>query len=243
MAIDKNDPSLLLSTTLPLAQRAIIIQDGRHVLSTSTPIPTLTPQTILVKVQAVAINPSDAKMVDVHGSTMAGCYAGYDFSGYILAIGAEANDSRKGASSLKRGDRIAGMVFGYNSPQPNVGAFCEYLLADPRFVVRIPNSVSFEQGASLGVATATAGMALYQSLGIEMPNANTTQQTPTSESQNSKKEWVLVLGGSTACGTMAIQLLKLYVANGSALLIDRLLIPSEDLVTKLLLQPRQPIMR
>ncbi len=208
MAIEKSDASTPLSLPLPVTQRAIIVQDGRHVLSASAPVPTLDPQSILIKVQAIAINPSDAKMVDIHGSLMSSCFTGYDLSGCIIAVGAEANSTKKQALSLRVGDRVAGLVFGYNSPHPNVGAFCEYVIADPRFVVKLPNSMSFEEGASLGVATATAGMALYQSLGLEMPT-ETVQQSRASESQDTRKEWVLVLGGSTACGTMAIQLLKL----------------------------------
>jgi NADPH:quinone reductase-like Zn-dependent oxidoreductase len=198
-----------------LTQSALVIQSsGDYALSSSMATPKLTPTTILVQVRAVALQPVDAKMPELHGSSLDGCVGGYDFAGVVIAIGAEVQrqqeqSGRSTSALLRLQDRVAGMVFGGNPQQPEVGAFCEIVLADPRFVLRIPDNMSFEQGASLGTAVATTGMALYQSLGLQMPPL---PGAGAARADRSSDEWVLVLGGSSSCGTMAIQMLKLLVS-------------------------------
>lgn len=189
--------------SIPFTQHALLVKaTGQHVFSYIA-IPKLTPTTILIEVRAVAVNPVDAKMVDLHGSSLNDCVGGYDLAGYVFEIGSEVDTARNG---LINRCRVAGLVFGGNPLQPSVGAYCQYVLADPRFVLRIPDKMSFEQVASLGIAVATTGMALYQSLGLRMPSETPREKTTTSLS---KDEWVLVLGGSSAVGTMAIRMLKL----------------------------------
>ena len=58
--------------------------------------------------------------------------------------------------------------------------------------------MSFEEAATLGVGVTTVGQALYQSLGLPYPTE------PTKE-----KVHLLIYGGSTATGTLAIQYAKL----------------------------------
>jgi NADPH:quinone reductase-like Zn-dependent oxidoreductase len=166
---------------------------------------------ILVKVQATALNPVDAKMVDLHGPSLDGCVGGYDFAGYIVAIGSKAQTQEPPHDTpLQVGSRVAGIVLGGNPLRPRVGAFCEYVLADPKFVLIIPDVISFEEGASLGLPVATAGMALYQSLGLKLPAENGSPPDTRAETEEQiNDEWALVLGGSSATGTMAIQMLKL----------------------------------
>jgi NADPH:quinone reductase-like Zn-dependent oxidoreductase len=66
--------------------------------------------------------------------------------------------------------------------------------------MKIPEGVSFEEAAAIGVGAITAGQHLFQNLRLPLPTR------PSQESV-----FVLVYGGSTATGTMAIQLAKLYV--------------------------------
>jgi NADPH:quinone reductase-like Zn-dependent oxidoreductase len=65
--------------------------------------------------------------------------------------------------------------------------------------------MSFEDAAGLGLGVATAAVGLFEDLGV--PAALAAKQ----EVENPDPEFVLVAGGSTATGTRAIQLLKLYV--------------------------------
>ena len=66
-------------------------------------------------------------------------------------------------------------------------------------LARIPDSLSFEEAATLGVGITTVGQALYMTLKFPLPVAEPSA-TPDS---------ILIYGGSTATGTLAIQYAKL----------------------------------
>ncbi|MCJ1406593.1 hypothetical protein MMC19_000659 [Ptychographa xylographoides] len=184
----------MASTVLnvPLTQTAIIAHGpGTLGISHNVCMPRIEPDMVLVKNAAVALNPADAKMVDFSSTT--GAIAGYDFAGTVIAIGSAVT------KPLGIGDRVCGNVHGMNSMNPEVGAFAQYIGATGDILLKIPDSMSFETAASFGTGVATAGLALFQSMRIPISPDNAAE----------KPFWVLVYGGSTATGTIAIQLLKL----------------------------------
>ncbi len=86
-----------------------------------------------------------------------------------------------------------------NALEPENGAFAQYLRAYPELTIKIPDEMSFEEASSLATGLSTAGLALFKSLRI-----------PASLEEPARDPFfVLVYGGSTATGTIAIQLLKL----------------------------------
>jgi NADPH:quinone reductase-like Zn-dependent oxidoreductase len=60
---------------------------------------------------------------------------------------------------------------------------------------KVPDNVSDEKAATVGVAVVTVALALYQNL--EMPYPGTEK--------SGNGDWVLIYGGSTATGSIAIQ--------------------------------------
>jgi len=181
---------------------AIRVQDnGELALDAASPFPTLQPNTILVKTVAVALNPTDHKMATrfpIPGMTI-GC----DFAGTIVALGPGVPDLQQGQGRMwKVGDHVFGGIHGANPADPTCGTFGEYLVADADFVFKAPEWMDWKTAAALGgVGIGTVGLALFQYL--KPPG---TLEEPL----NSEKDLpVLVNGGATASGTMAIQLLKL----------------------------------
>jgi NADPH:quinone reductase-like Zn-dependent oxidoreductase len=194
-------PSVDPVYSLPKSQKAIVAQGpGKLALQDNVPMPALAPDMAIVKTAAVAINPADAKMLDY--SAAAGAIHGYDFAGTIVALGADT------PSHLSVGDRVAGLVHGMNKLRPDVGAFAEYVGADADLLLKIPDSLSFEQAASFGTGVATAAMSLFSEMQVPSSLDTLRQQTYMPAGIN-KGDFVLVAGGSTATGTRAIQLLKL----------------------------------
>jgi NADPH:quinone reductase-like Zn-dependent oxidoreductase len=63
---------------------------------------------------------------------------------------------------------------------------------------KIPNGMSFEDTATLGVGVTTVGQALYMTLKLPLPTEPAKTSFP-----------ILIYGGSTATGTLAIQYAKL----------------------------------
>lgn len=102
---------------------------------------------------------------------------------------------------LSIGQLVCGMVHGSNPGDPSNGAFAEYVRARPEFVLRVPPGLAPERAAALPSGLATNLLSLWHPDALALkagPNAPAEKPIP-----------VLVYGGSTATGTMAIQLLRL----------------------------------
>lgn len=149
---------------------------------------------VLVKTVAVALNPCDFKMAERFPSP--GATDGCDFAGTIVALGSNAANIR----DFRIGDRVCGAVHGSNPIDHQAGSFAEYVAIDVEFLFKMPNIMPFETGAAIGgTGLGTLGLALFRSLGLP----------GTPERPAEKSLIVLVYGGSTSVGTMAIQLLRL----------------------------------
>jgi NADPH:quinone reductase-like Zn-dependent oxidoreductase len=176
---------------IPNSQRAVVsTHSGGLKLANDIPVPKLEAETALVKVEAVALNPVDWKLNEF--SCCPGSISGADFCGTVTAMG---NAVQK---RLAVGDRVCGWVFGSNPAEPLNGAFAGYVAARGGLVMKVPVWMSSEDASTVALGAATAGQALYQSLGLPLPTAIAMGPS-----------YVLVYGGSTATGTMAIQLLRL----------------------------------
>ncbi|KAF7908363.1 uncharacterized protein EAF01_004118 [Botrytis porri] len=171
--------------------KALIVQDvGVAKVVDDANEPSLRPDYVKVKVAAVALNPTDWKTLDEIGR--AGSRVGCDFSGTVVKIGSEVK------SDVKEGDRIWGFVHGCNHLNPEDGAFAEYIVAKDGIFGKVPDFMSMEDAATLGVAVGTNGQAIYQTLKLPLPTQPAETPLP-----------LLIYGGSTATGTIGIQLAKL----------------------------------
>ncbi|KAF4211572.1 hypothetical protein CNMCM6805_003239 [Aspergillus fumigatiaffinis] len=179
------------SIDIPQVQRAIVcLPNGRLGHVRDAPLPRLAPDMVLVRTAAVALNPTDHKMVANFPTP--GAVSGCDFAGTVVAVGSAATER------FKVGDRVCGGVHGANPLDPAVGAFAEYVGATADILAVIPPHVSFTNAAAIGGAgPATMALALRDELGLSID-----------ASSERKEEFVLVYGGSTATGTMALQFLR-----------------------------------
>lgn len=172
-------------------QKAVIVTEpGKDGLVTDRPIPKLRDDYILVKTVSVGLNPTDWKHVAYISPP--GVLVGCDYSGVVEEVG---KDVKK---PFKKGDRICGFAHGANSVQPEDGAFAERIVVKGDLQMKIPDHMSFQDAATLGVGINTVGQALYQSLKLALPTEPIKDATP-----------ILIYGGSTATGTLAIQFAKL----------------------------------
>ena len=154
---------------------------------------------VLVRTVAVALNPADAKMLDYSPSPDA--VHGYDFAGTIVSLGPES------PPHLSVGDRVADLVHGMNKLRPDVGAFAEYVGETGDLLLKIPEDMSWEDAAGLGTGIATAGLGIWREL--EVPGGAQRMVQGLKSEVKHRREFVLIVGGSTATGTRAIQMCKL----------------------------------
>ncbi|KAF1963890.1 GroES-like protein [Bimuria novae-zelandiae CBS 107.79] len=186
---------------IPEHQSAIVQDaDGHLQLLRDAIVPELRPHTVLVKVATVALNPYDYKLP--HYFPSPGTTGGSDFAGTIVGIGAQAAKDRP---DLSLGDLISGCVYGWHPETPENGSFAQYVRADAQLVFRV-GSYTLEDAATFNVAFATLCLALWHSDGLELAHS------PGHPLRNASSEpiYVFVYGGSTATGTMALQLLKFF---------------------------------
>lgn len=84
--------------------RAIVVVGKGEVAVRDVSLPLLRDDWLIVRVEAVALNPSDWKHIDFGGAD-AGARVGCDYAGVVHAAG-------KDVTRFKVGDRIAGAVHG-----------------------------------------------------------------------------------------------------------------------------------
>ena len=90
--------------------------------------------------------------------------------------------------------RVAG-----NDENHETGAIGRYIIVKGDVQQHIPDNVTFEEACTAGVGLVTIGYALYNLLSLPAPMK---RATPT-------KQEILIYGGSTASGTLAIQFANL----------------------------------
>ena len=187
---------MTITASLPPRQTVILEGDDRKLrIERNASLPTLRPDEVLVRTEAVALNPCDYKMHERFPCP--GAVDGCDFAGIVVGIGSGVGATGK---SFGIGDRVCGAVHGSNPIRPDSGSFAEYIASEAEFTLRFPDGISFEEAAALGgTGLATLGMALFRAL--ELPG--------TPEEPVQKPETVLVHGGSSSVGTMAMQLLRM----------------------------------
>lgn len=168
--------------------RSIVVRDfGTPAVLQVESVPDLTPSSsqVLVRVRAVGVNPVDTYI-------RSGTYAvkpplpytpGNDGAGEVLAVGADV----KGFSI---GDRV--YIAGDNLATPRTGLCAEQALCAPTQLHRLPDNVTFAQGAAIGVPYATAYYALFRRAGAK------------------PAETVLVHGASGGVGIAAVQLARAH---------------------------------
>ncbi|EON98401.1 putative zinc-binding oxidoreductase protein [Phaeoacremonium minimum UCRPA7] len=155
-------------------------------------VPKLRDDYILVKPVAVALNPTDWKHVRLKRAKP-GCIVGCDYAGVVEAVGSAVE------KKWQPGDRVFGCAHGSNLVNPDDGAFAELAAVRGDLQMRMPEWMSFEQAATLGLGTITVGQGLYQkSMQLDLPLV-----TP-----KRKEEHVLIYGGGTATAALGIQFAK-----------------------------------
>ncbi|MDG4663422.1 zinc-binding alcohol dehydrogenase family protein [Mycobacterium sp. 236(2023)] len=143
-------------------------------------IPELRPRDVLVRVQAVSVNPADWKVQAGVTAESEPVILGFDAAGVVEAVGPDV-------STLTVGDEVW-----YAGDIKRPGSYAEYQAVDERIVSRKPASLSFADAAALPLTTITAWESLFDRFGL------------TRESTGD----LLVLGAAGGVGSIMIQLAK-----------------------------------
>lgn len=147
----------------------------------STPVPT--GHDILVKVEAIGLNPVDTKVRPKENE--APKTLGFDAAGIVADCG-------ENVTLFKKGDAVY-----YAGDVTRPGSNAEYQLVDERIVAQQPATLDAVTSAAIPLTALTAWESLFHRLKID----------PDSPQRNQGKT-LLIIGGAGGVGSIAIQLAK-----------------------------------
>jgi len=170
-----------MKSTLMKAVR--LLEYGAQPVFTDVPTPVIARDEILVRVKSTAVNHID--LVKASGTVRQVLpidlpwIPGHEFSGVVDQIGSDVIGSD--VAAWAEGDAVFGSTTG-------MGAYAEHLAVKPETVAKKPSNLSFEEAASVPVASQTAWQGLF------------------THGQLEKGQTVLIHGGAGAVGAYAVQL-------------------------------------
>ena len=165
-------------------QKSLPITDAKSLVDVELPKPVPGGRDLLVKVQAVSVNPVDAKM-RMRAEPPAGEWRvlGWDAAGVVEAAGPDAK-------LFKTGDSVF-----YAGTLNRQGTNSEYHLVDERIVGPKPKSLSNAEAAALPLTAITAWEMLFDRLDVKRAVPGATNA-------------ILIIGGAGGVGSIAIQLAR-----------------------------------
>lgn len=164
--------------------RYLPIDDPQSLIDIELPQPTAGEHDLLVRVEAVSVNPVDTKVrspkppVEVQPKVL-----GYDAAGTVEALGAAV-------TGFQRGDRVY-----YAGDITRPGSNAEYQAVDARLVGHAPQSLDLAEAAALPLTTLTAWELLFQRM-------------PFDSEHGGEGKSLLIIGGAGGVGSIAIQLAR-----------------------------------
>ena len=160
------------------------IDDPQSLLDVELPDPVATGHDLLVRVEAISVNPVDTKVRSPKPQVEAQPRVlGYDAAGVVEAVG-------KQVTRFKVGDRVY-----YAGDITRAGSNSELHLVDERIVGAAPRSLDAAQAAALPLTAITAWELLFQRM-------------PFDPEHGGQGKSLLVIAGAGGVGSIAIQLGK-----------------------------------
>ena len=177
---------------------------GQAVLVDDAEIPSVAayPDHVLVKPSYVGINHCDYFTVDHPFIFQPEINLGSEFCGKVVDIGAHCQGIRK------IGERVAGCTFTCASAMPYAGCHADYFLIKGDTLLLVDNmgdQILEEQAAGLGVAFSTVFQTMYHLMKLPFPSLEDWAV----ETEPLPKRAILIAGGATNTGMIAIQFAKL----------------------------------
>jgi zinc-binding alcohol dehydrogenase family protein len=167
------------------AQAGLPITDPQALYEVDLPKPAPGPHDLLVRIQAIAVNPVDSKLrLGVQPDEAR--ILGWDAVGVVEAAGADV-------SLFKVGDEVW-----YAGDITRPGSYAEYGLVDERIAGHRPRSVSAPEAAALPLTSITAWELLFDRLGLT--------------ERGGKGQSLLVIGAGGGVGSILVQLARKLTA-------------------------------
>ncbi|MET7749170.1 zinc-binding alcohol dehydrogenase family protein [Micromonospora sp. NPDC005367] len=161
-------------------RRSLPITDPESLMDAEIPVPTPGPHDLLVRVEAVSVNPVDVKVRAGNDPGGELKVLGYDAAGVVVAVGERV-------SRFAVGDEVW-----YAGSIGRPGTNAQFHTVDEHVVGHKPNTLGFAEAAALPLTTITAWETLFDRFRLAKGATGT----------------LLVVGGAGGVGSMAVQLAR-----------------------------------
>lgn len=181
----------------------------------SVPIPQPSANELLIRVEAVALNPVDS-LYTFNPLAPSGRTLGSDFAGVVDALGDDVPPARR----LRSGDRVAGFLQGACSANERPGAFAEFLRCPWDLVWKVNDEMRLGEAAAVSLCGLTAAQALFFRMGLQAPfqwpkePAVTTGPEEELRQEPPSSLSFFIYGASTSVGLYAAQLVRQSGSGG-----------------------------
>lgn len=149
----------------------------------SIPKPITAAKQVMIEVKAIGVNPNESYVLTGNYNLyrpQLPFIPGFDAAGVIVEVGS-------GVTQYQVGDRV---FVGSFKKLDQSGSYTEYMVIDEDIVIPLPDNVSYEEGASLGIPAFTAYHVLFQ------------------RAKAKKGETIFIHGATGGVGTLAVQMAK-----------------------------------
>ncbi|ALC83776.1 MULTISPECIES: zinc-binding alcohol dehydrogenase family protein [Bacillus] len=158
------------------------IENEESLLDVEVPKPKATGKDLLVKINAISVNPVDTKVrAPKDAIEKEPKILGWDASGVVEEVGEDCELFQPGDTVFYAGDIT------------RQGSYSEYQLIDERIVGKKPSNLSFAEAAAMPLTTITAWEGIYERLGI---------------TEKDKGKTILIINGAGGVGSIATQIAK-----------------------------------
>ncbi|KAF7958696.1 hypothetical protein EAE96_002230 [Botrytis aclada] len=186
--------------SIPKTQTAVFVKEiGKPLVIGPRDVPIPKPHHILIKVQSTMLLPHDTYGRDkglFFGEHLP-FIIGHNIAGTVVSVGSAVE-------SVNVGDDVFGLGSPV-SPVPDESGLQQYALLDAECSAKIPTGYDFDQMASIPVNATTSAAAIFNEKGFGFPMPGSKK----AEDWDPKSETILVIGGGSNVGKIAIQYGKL----------------------------------
>lgn len=174
------------TSTLPTSMNAVVSTEGGDLsqagalVDAIVPVPSPGERDLLVRLEAIAVNPIDTKQRTLGNEVEGGRILGWDAVGTVVSTGAEV-------ALFSTGQRVF-----YSGAVNRPGSYAQFQAIDERLVALAPTSLSAAEAAALPLTSVTAWECLFERLPLHADSTGV----------------LLVIGGAGGVASIAIQLAK-----------------------------------
>ncbi|KAK4688309.1 hypothetical protein P7C73_g1800, partial [Tremellales sp. Uapishka_1] len=198
-------PSPTATRIATISTGLIVSAKGKLTLDEKWPKPQiLSRNEVCIRVETAGLNPLDWKSVRYNFNLPAFPWTiGREVAGVVESIGL-------GVTNVAIGDRVWSSTY-YRDVR--AGTLQTHCVLPCHTVGVLPDNLSYEEGASLGVPALTAAMTLWKWLKLPLPSVSLESRSIASKG-NPESDYLLIWGGASSTGQFFTQLAALSAQSG-----------------------------